>query len=99
MVLHILETGIDKVTNQDGSDHEWDTMTKEHVQWATEIMNYLLDQKLTLMPPEIKVSAPTNQAADKTGLDDNYLSKFLTFKDDKIQASEVSINATESTNS
>ena len=103
MVLHTLETGIDKVTNQDGSDHDWDTtVTKEHVQWATEVMNYLIDQKFTLMPPEMKVSTPADEAADKSGLDDNYLSKFLTFKGDKIQASDVaitvSLNATKSTN-
>ena len=91
MVLHTLETGIDKITNQDGSDQEWDTtVTKEHVQWATEVMNYLIDQKFTLMPPDIKVSVPADQPADKTELDDNYLSKFLTFKGDRILASDVS---------
>ena len=58
MVLHTLETGIDTVTNLDGPDREWNTtVTNEHVQQATEIMNYLIDQKFTLMPPEIKVSA------------------------------------------
>ena len=89
MVLHALETGIDKVTNQDGTDNDWDTtVTKEHVQWATEIMKYLIDQKFALMPAEIKVAAPEKKADDK--LDDAYLSKFLTFKGDHIQASDVS---------
>ena len=90
MVLHALENGINKVTNHDGTDSDWDaTVTKEHVQWATEIMRYLIDQKFALMPAELKVSTPEDKACDKMGLD-NYLSKFLTFKGDQVQASDVS---------
>ena len=93
MVLHSLETGIATVANLDEPANEWNTtVTNEHVQQATEIMNYLIDQKFALMPPEIKVPAAalSDQATDKTKVDDIYLSKFLTFKGDKIQASDVS---------
>ena len=54
MVLHSLETGIVTEANSDepADDTEWNTtVTHENVQ---QIMNYLIDQKFALMPPEIR---------------------------------------------
>ena len=74
------------------SGAEWDTTIKETS--VIEIMKYIIEQKFALMQPEIKI-APDSEMNINTGREvpDNnpkYLSKFLTFKNVDIQASDVS---------
>ena len=71
-------------------------ISQDAVQKARIIMNYVIEQKFALMPPEIKIaiappiSSPINTGSDKLDKNTKYLSKFLTFKSAEIQPSQVS---------
>lgn len=66
----------------------WDPMvTEEDVDHAV-IIDFIIEQKFRLMPPEIKVVSAASYLCPN--VPDNYLAKFLGFKSKQIQASDVS---------
>ena len=81
MILHVLKMALDDVD-------DWSTLvTKEDVEHAQIIIDFVIEQKFRLMPPEVKVHFTTDFI--NPNISDNYLSKFLSFKTTPIQASEV----------
>ncbi len=71
MILHVLRMALVGVP-------EWDPMvTKEDVDHAKVIIDFIIDQKFRLMPPEIKVASAATYSCPN--VPDNYLAKFLGF--------------------
>ena len=82
MILHSLRIAL-------ANEPVWDTMvTKEDVDHAKVIIDFIIEQKFRLMPPEMKVVSAASYMCPN--VPDNYLAKFLGFKSKQIQASDVS---------
>ena len=87
MILQALETALDDpiVTTT-----PWNTVvSKRSVERAKVILDYVIDEKFSLMPPEIKVKSPACSCFDSS-ISDSYLTKFLSFDKKNISASDVS---------
>lgn len=62
---------------------EWDTMvTKEDVDHVKVIIDFVIEQKFCLMPPEVKVVSAASYLYPS--VPDNYVAKFLGFKNNQI---------------
>ena len=82
MILHVLRMALVGAP-------EWDPMvTKEDVDCAKVIIDFIIEQKFRLMPPELKVASAATYSCPN--VPDNYLVKFLGFRGSQIQASDVS---------
>ena len=82
MILHVLQMALVGAP-------EWDPMvTKEDVDCAKVIIDFIIEQKFRLMPPELKVASAATYSCPN--VPDNYLAKFLGFRCGQIQASDVS---------
>ena len=82
MIMHVLRMALENVL-------EWDTMvTQEDVDNAKVIIDFIIEQKFSLMPPEIKIASSANYICPN--VPDNYFVKFLSFKSSQILASDVS---------
>ena len=82
MILHSLMIAL-------ADETEWSTIvTKEDVDHAKVIIDFIIEQKLWLMPPEVKVMSAASYLCPNVPND--YLAKFLGFKSNQIQASDVS---------
>lgn len=100
MIIHSLEQAVEHPMNACCSDEslptevQWNATIKEDsVIKAEVITKYIIEQKFALMQPEVQVGiAEMNVYTGRAVLDENpkYLSKFLTFKNATIQASDVS---------
>ncbi len=95
MVIHSIQNTLDI-----DSDGEWNAIIDEaSVQKAKIILDYIIEVKFALMPPEKKINPPSTSLIIPTPIntgspiiDGNtkYLSKFLSFNEDEILASGVS---------
>ena len=88
MILHVLEVAIGDVNGV----MQWDiVISKENVECSKIIIDYVIEQKFLLMPPEMKIQ-PVTAVSNSiiSNISDNYLAKFLSFKNRIIQASDVS---------
>ena len=99
VVVDALEQAIAKplprsCMDEDDDDSWEDTIGEHSVVQAEHIMNYIIDQKFALMKEEVKVAdLPEEKLTTDSNIINNhprYLSKFLTFKNSDIQASDVS---------
>ena len=96
MILHSLEQAVELSMNDScssGEESEWNAVVAAtSVKRAEEVMKFIIEQKFAMMQPEVQVGADTNILTGSAILDENpkYLSKFLTFKNATIQASDVS---------
>ena len=98
MIIHALEQAIQTPINEDCPNiADWNTTVEENsVKKAETIITYIIEVKFALMQPEVLVgSVPDRNSNIQTGraiLDSNpkYLSKFLSFKNTNVQASDVS---------
>ena len=104
MVIHSLEQAVtvpmpsNDVQSENSQGPEWTSIIEStSVMKAKTIMKYIIEQKFALMQPEIRIPTETESILESinTGrqkLDSNpkYLSKFLTFRNTEIQASDVS---------
>ena len=100
MILHSLEQAVEHPMNESCSSGEsstesefkWNATIKEtSVTKAEVVMKFIIEQKFALMQPEVQVVSITNILTGSAVLDENpkYLSKFLTFKNAAIQASDL----------
>ena len=96
MILHCLEQAVEYPMNENEEmESEWNAIIREaSVTKAEVIMTFIIEQKFAMMQPEIQIGSitDTNILTGSAVLDDHpkYLSKFLTFKNTTIQASDVS---------
>lgn len=96
MILHSLEQAVELSMNDScssGEESEWNAVVAAtSVKRAEEVMKFIIEQKFAMMLPEVQVGTDTNILTGSSILDENpkYLSKFLTFKNATIQASDVS---------
>ena len=103
MIIHLLEQAVKHPMNASEicssgkslpTEIQWNATIKEDSVIKVEVITkYIIEQKFALMRPELQVGiAEMNIHTGRAVLDENpkYLSKFLTFKNANVQASDVS---------
>ena len=98
MILHSLEQAVANPLCKGREDDDLSTwevnINQSSVRQAELIMNYVIEQKFALMKEEVKIIAlpegKVNTGLDVLDKNPRYLGKFLTFKNNEIQASDVS---------